>query len=79
MRSRTPQEALRHHVSGAIARREKALSVPDKHRLRIARDSVRAPCAMLGVTGGPNHSQARNIIHQLTGQIVGIDADCTCN
>lgn len=73
------RQILRKHVSGAIARRESALSVPEKHQLRIARGSMRANCAMLAVMGGPNHNDAVNIIHQLTGAIVGIDSDCSCS
>lgn len=69
---------LQKHVSGAVAKREQTLSVPDRHQLKIARDSLRAPCAMLGVMGGPNHREAREIIHRLTGAIAGINFDCTC-
>ena len=71
-------DALRRNVTGKIAQRERALSVPDKHLLRIARDSGRMPCAMLGVMGGPNHYDAAEIIARLTGAIVAIDAPCTC-
>lgn len=69
---------LRKHVSGAIAKRERSLSVPERHQLRIARASMHANCAMLGVMGGPNHREAVSIIHALTGAIVGINFPCTC-
>lgn len=74
----TPQTALRYHVSGKIARREKALDVGQRHQLRIARDSMRMHCAGVLIMGGPNHYDAAAIIERLTGAIVAIDADCTC-
>lgn len=69
---------LRKHVTGSVQRRESALSVPERHQLRIARDSMRMACPMLGVMGGPNHREATAIIARLTGAIAGIDAECTC-
>lgn len=48
------------------AKRE--LSVPEKHQLKIARDTLRMPDAMAGVMGGPTKAQAREIIYRLTGQ-----------
>jgi hypothetical protein len=39
---------------------------------------MRYACAALGILGGPNHYQAAHNIEHLTGQIVGIDTDCTC-
>lgn len=57
---------------------KKVLAVPEQHRLKIARDSMKTPCPMLGVMGGPNHFEAAGIIHELTGVFVNIEADCTC-
>ena len=69
---------LRKHITRVVRKRGQALSVPERHQLRIARDSMRYACPMLGVLGGPNHYRAASIIHELTGQIVCIDADCVC-
>lgn len=71
-------ETLRKHVSGKIAERTRNLSVPDKHALRIAKDSMNMNCAILGVMGGPNHREAVNVIHRLSGAIAGISFNCTC-
>lgn len=46
----------------------KPLSVPDKHQLKIARDSLNMPDAMLRVMGGPNKDEARAIIKRITGK-----------
>lgn len=71
-------DTLRKHVSGAIARRQRSLSVPERHQLKIARDSMRYACAMLAVMGGPNHVEAATTIYALTGAIVAIDNRCNC-
>ena len=55
------------------------LSVPERHQLKIARASMTKHCVGVAILGGPNHQRSADIIHDLTGQIVGIDADCTCN
>ena len=47
---------------------KRELSVPDKHLLRIAKDTLKMPDAMVGVMGWPNKEQAREIIKRLTGQ-----------
>lgn len=39
-----------------------AMSVPDKHQLRIAIDSLKANPAMLGVMGGPSKEEALQIL-----------------
>lgn len=44
------------------------LSVPERHQLRVAIDSMNMHPAMLGVMGGPNVEEARKIIKQLTGR-----------
>ena len=49
-------------------RHRRELSVPDRHLLRIARDSLRMPEPMLGVMGGPSKEEARRIIKALTGR-----------
>jgi hypothetical protein len=65
-------------ITGRVQKRERSLSVPEKHQLRIARDSMNMNCVGVAVMGGPNHQQAVSIIHQLTGAIAGINFDCTC-
>ncbi len=69
---------LSNTVSGLIRKRTKALSVPEKHQLKIAKQSMDYHCLGCILSGGPNHYEAASIIHRLTGQIVAIDADCTC-
>jgi hypothetical protein len=45
---------------------KRALSVFDKHQLKIARDTLRMPDAMVGVMGPPTKAEAREIIRRLT-------------
>ena len=52
-----------------LSRSERSrLTVPDQHMLRIARDTLKMPDAMVGVMGGPNKIEAREIIKRLTGK-----------
>lgn len=74
----TPQAALRYHVSGSIARREKGLDVPSQHALKLARATMRMRCVGARIMGGPNHVEAVETIRRLTGAIVAVDAGCTC-
>ena len=53
---------------GRAARRKKALTVFEKHSLKIARQTWNMPDAMLGVMGGMSKAQAREVIRQLTGK-----------
>jgi hypothetical protein len=48
--------------------RKRELTVFERHQLKIARDSLRMPDAMLGVMGGPSKAEAREIIKRLTGK-----------
>ncbi len=57
---------LVHENPSRGTRRE--LSVPEKHQLRIARDSFKYTPGMLRVVGGPSHAEAREIIYRLTGK-----------
>ena len=50
----------------------------NKHKLAIARKTMKLSCVGCSVLGGPNHHEARSIIEQLTRAIVAIDSDCTC-
>src|SRR5882672_328335 len=44
------------------------LSVPEQHQLKIAIATLRMSDAMVGVMGGPNKEQAREIIRRLTAK-----------
>lgn len=44
------------------------LSVPEKHQLKIARDTLKMNETMARVMGGPSHAEAREIILRLTGR-----------
>ena len=41
------------------------MNVFDKHQLKIAKDSLKMPDAMLGVMGGPSKAEARKIIKRI--------------
>jgi hypothetical protein len=51
---------------GAIMPRE--LSVPEKHQLRIARDTLKMSDVGARIMGGPSKEEARAIILRLTGR-----------
>jgi hypothetical protein len=44
------------------------LSVPEKHQLRIAKQTINMPDAMVGVMGGPDKKKSAEIIRRLTGK-----------
>jgi hypothetical protein len=46
----------------------RTLGVPERHQLRIARDTLRLKDEMVGVMGGPSKAEAREIIYRLTGR-----------
>ena len=65
--------------SARIAKRTAALSVPERHRLKVARRTMEMNCTFARIMGGMNgHHEAANVIHELTGVIVGINFPCTC-
>ena len=45
------------------------MSVPEKHQLRIARETLKMSDAMAGVMGGPTKAEAREIIQRLEKKI----------
>ncbi|GAG49386.1 unnamed protein product [marine sediment metagenome] len=45
----------------------KTLSVPERHQLRIARDTLKMNDVGVKVIGGPSKQEAREIIRKLTG------------
>lgn len=46
-------------------RRRRALTVPEQHQARIARQTLRMPAPMVGVMGGPAKREARRILRRL--------------
>ena len=44
------------------------LSVPERHQLRIARDTLEMSDAGARIMGGPTKEEAREIIFRLTGR-----------
>jgi len=57
----------------------KQLSVPDTHRLAIAKKTMRMNCVGATIMGGPNHPEAQEIIQKLTGKTVALPEGCTCH
>jgi hypothetical protein len=51
------------------------LSVPEKHQLRIARDTLKMSDVGALIMGGPTKSEARQIILKLTGRPAKEDCD----
>ncbi len=54
------------------------LTVPEKHALKIARDTMKMHCIGVRVMGGPNHVDAVAGIKRLTGKRVALHEDCDC-
>lgn len=48
------------------------LTVPERHQLKIARDTLRMPGAMAGVMGGPSKAEAREIFRRLMAKARGV-------
>lgn len=48
--------------------KRKELSVPEKHQLRIARDTLKMSDVGARVMGGPTKEEARETILRLTGK-----------
>ena len=57
----------------------KPADVFERNQLKVARDSMRLSCSGCLILGGPNHYESARIIERITGAIVGIDSECTCN
>lgn len=51
-------------------KKEKSLSIPEKHQLRIARDTLKLSDVGAHILGGPTKPEARAIIKKLTGKDV---------
>jgi hypothetical protein len=63
------------HVRPPTVTEARELSVPEKHQLKIAKQTLNMPDAMVGVMGGPDKEEAREIIKKLTGKVMKEDAD----
>lgn len=50
----------------------------DSHQLKVARKTMRLSCVGTRVLGGPSHREAREVIRKLTGKIVVLDFNCSC-
>jgi hypothetical protein len=50
------------------AKNQQRLSVPDKHRLNIARKTLKMSDVGARVMGGMTKDEARQVIRELTGQ-----------
>ena len=58
------------HGKNPKVTRGRERSVFDRHQLKIALDTLKMPDAMVGVMGGPNKEEAREIVKRLTGKTV---------
>lgn len=45
------------------------LSVPDQHQLKVARDTLKMPDAMVDIIGGMSKTEARQVVERLTGKL----------
>lgn len=50
----------------------------DKHKLAIAKKTMRLSCLGAVIMGGPNHVEASLTIRQVTGNIPELPQGCTC-
>jgi hypothetical protein len=46
----------------------KQLSIPDRHRLKIARDTLKMNDVFANIMGGMTKEEARKVIYELTGE-----------
>jgi len=46
----------------------KKLTVPERHQLAVARQTLKMPAAISAVMGGPTKAEALAIIEKLTGK-----------
>lgn len=51
------------------------LTVPERHQLRIARQTLNMPDEAVGIAGGPSKEEARKIIEKLTGKKAEEDSE----
>jgi hypothetical protein len=55
-----------------------SLSVPDKHQLKIARQTLRMSCEGAFIMGGMDHPTAVQVIRRLTGGKCQQPKHCNC-
>jgi hypothetical protein len=54
------------------------MTTPDKHALKIARDTMKMHCVGAWIMG-QTHKQAAETIERLTGEHVELEKGCTCD
>lgn len=54
------------------------LTIPEKHQLKVAKDSMRMHCPAIRIMGGPDHVDAVRIIDRLAGKAVPFPKGCNC-
>lgn len=57
--------------------RKRTLSVPEKHMIKIAKDTMKLSCIGAKIMGGMNHLRAVNTLRE-HGYNVNLDPDCVC-
>ncbi len=58
------------------------LSIPERHQLKVARDTMRWLCCVVGkkgILGGTNHREAQRVIRRLTRKSVALPDNCSCD
>lgn len=61
----SPMESF---AGGKDVERKRELTVPEKHQLRIAKQTINMPDAMVGILGGMTKQEAVEVIKRLTGK-----------
>lgn len=47
---------------------KRKLTIPERHQLKVARDTLKMNDAFARIMGGPSKQEAREIIRRLTGE-----------
>lgn len=66
MSSKQKQQAMLRLVGKKKKKFNEALTVPEKHQLKIAKDTLKMNPAMANVMGGMSHKEAKEIIKKLS-------------
>ena len=61
--------AMTLNLARKVGEMSKQLTVPERHQLRIARDTLRMSDVGALIMGGPTKDEAREIILRLTGKV----------
>jgi hypothetical protein len=59
-------------LMGDMVKNKTQLSVPEKHQLKIARDTMKMTCVFCAVMGGMSHIEAGRLLN------VPLPKNCTC-